>query len=93
MMPVFSPGSPPGTGRSAAGCSRADRQQQDDGQRQHDPEQLDTEQMSCQISTDSPNEAPSDSATVPTMTSAATRLRVMNIITSRIRLSAAIPRS
>ena len=41
--------------------------------------------------TDRPNEAPSDSATVPTMTRAATRLRVMNIMMSRIRLSAAIP--
>ena len=29
--------------------------------------------MSCQISTDSPKEAPNDSATVPTMTNAATR--------------------
>ena len=47
--------------------------------------------MSCQINTDSPNEAPNDSATVPTMTNAATMLRVMNIMTSRIRLSAAIP--
>ena len=45
----------------------------------------------CHTRTDMPNEAPSDSATVPTMTSAATRLRVMNIIISRIRLSAAIP--
>jgi hypothetical protein len=32
----------------------------------------------CQTNTDSPNEAPNDNATVPTMTSAATRLRVMN---------------
>ena len=47
--------------------------------------------MSCQISTESPNEAPNDSATVPTMTNAATMLRVMNTITSRISPSAAIP--
>ena len=47
--------------------------------------------MYCHTNTDSPNEAPNDSATVPTMTSAATRLRVMNIMISRIRLSAAMP--
>ncbi len=47
--------------------------------------------MSCQISTESPKEAPNDSATVPTMTNAATRLRVMIIMMSKIRLSAAIP--
>ena len=46
--------------------------------------------MSCQTSTDRPNEAPNDSATVPTMTSAATRLRVMINMMSKIRLSAAI---
>ena len=46
--------------------------------------------MYCQTSTDSPNDAPSDSATVPTITNAATTLRVMNIMMSRIRLSAAI---
>ena len=44
----------------------------------------------CQISTDSPNEAPSDSTTVPTITSAATTLRVTNIMISRIRLAAAM---
>ncbi len=33
--------------------------------------------MYCQTSTDSPNDAPNDSATVPTMTSAAIKLRVM----------------
>ena len=44
----------------------------------------------CQINTDSPNEAPSDSTTVPTITSAATTLRVTNIMISRIRLTAAI---
>ena len=33
--------------------------------------------MSCQIKTESPKDAPSDSATVPTITSAATKLRVM----------------
>ena len=46
--------------------------------------------MSCHSSTDSPNEAPSESATVPTMTSAATRLRVTNTMISRMRLSAEI---
>ena len=45
--------------------------------------------MYCHTRTDSPNDAPSDSATVPTMTSAATRLRVMNTMMSRMRLSAA----
>ena len=45
--------------------------------------------MYCHTSTDSPNEAPSERATVPTMTSAAIRLRVMIIMISRMRLSAA----
>ena len=45
--------------------------------------------MSCQSSTDRPNEAPSDSATVPTMTIAAIKLRVMNSMIKKIRLSAA----
>ncbi len=45
--------------------------------------------MYCHTRTDSPNEAPSDRATVPTMTSAAIRLRVMIIMISRMRLSAA----
>ena len=45
----------------------------------------------CHTNTDRPNEAPNDSATVPTMTSAATMLRVMNIMISRIRLSEAMP--
>ena len=31
----------------------------------------------CQSSTDTPNDAPNESATVPTITSAATKLRVM----------------
>ena len=44
----------------------------------------------CQTNTDRPNEAPNDNATVPTMTSAATRLRVMNIMISKIRLSDAM---
>ncbi len=47
--------------------------------------------MSCQISTESPKDAPNDSATVPTMTNAATTLRVMNIMISKIGVSAAIP--
>ena len=46
--------------------------------------------MSCQISTESPKDAPIDSATVPTMTNAAITLRVMNIMISKIRLIAAI---
>ena len=46
--------------------------------------------MYCHTSTESPNEAPSDSATVPTITIAATRLRVMIIMINRIRLSEAI---
>ena len=46
----------------------------------------------CQTNTDRPNEAPNDNATVPTMTSAATRLRVMNIMISRMRLSEAMRR-
>jgi len=44
----------------------------------------------CHTSTDSPNDAPSDSATVPTITMAATRLRVMIIMISKIRLSEAM---
>ena len=47
--------------------------------------------MCCQISTDSPNEAPSDITTVPTMTAAATTLRVMISMMMKIRPSAAIP--
>ena len=46
--------------------------------------------MYCHTRTDSPKDAPNDSTTVPTMTNAATRLRVMKIMISRIRLSAAI---
>ncbi|BAX90252.1 hypothetical protein MSG_00085 [Mycobacterium shigaense] len=46
--------------------------------------------MPCQSSADGPNEAPSDSATVPTMTIAATRLRVMNSMIKKIRLNAAV---
>ncbi len=47
--------------------------------------------MYCQTRTDSPNEAPNESATVPTITSAATRPRVMSIMINKIRLSAASP--
>jgi hypothetical protein len=47
--------------------------------------------MYCQTSTDSPKEAPSERATVPTITSAATSLRVMSIMISKVRLSAASP--
>ncbi len=52
--------------------------------------------MYCHTTTDIPNDAASDSATVPTITSAATRLRVRNIMMSRMRPSeanAAISRS
>ncbi|PQM44776.1 hypothetical protein C1Y40_05069 [Mycobacterium talmoniae] len=45
----------------------------------------------CHTSTDSPNEAPSDSATVPTITAAATRLRVMMSMMMKIRHSDATP--
>ncbi|SKV57547.1 Uncharacterised protein [Mycobacteroides abscessus subsp. massiliense] len=47
--------------------------------------------MCCHTSTDSPNAAPSDSSTVPTMTSEATSARVMIIITAKISVTAAIP--
>ncbi|CKT29027.1 Uncharacterised protein [Mycobacterium tuberculosis] len=47
--------------------------------------------MCCQISTDSPNEAPSDNTTVPTMTAAATTLRVVISMMMKIRQSAEIP--
>ena len=46
--------------------------------------------MYCHSSTESPNEAPNDTATVPTITIAATRLRVMIIMINKIRLSEAI---
>ena len=47
--------------------------------------------MCCQSSTDSPNEAPSDNTTVPTITAAATTLRVMISMMMKIRHSAATP--
>ena len=47
--------------------------------------------MCCQISTDSPNEVPSDNATVPTMTAAATTLRVRISMMMKIRHSEANP--
>ncbi len=43
------------------------------------------------MSTDSPNEAPSDSTTVPTMTADATTLRVMINMMMKISASAAMP--
>lgn len=46
---------------SATGCIRTEREQQDDGQRQHDPVQLDAEEPSTPTPT-APNEAPNDSA-------------------------------
>ncbi len=39
----------------------------------------------CQTSTEMPKEEPSDTATVPTMTTAAIRLRVMPSMTMKIR--------
>ena len=45
----------------------------------------------CQTRTDSPKDAPSDSTTVPTMTAAATRLRVMSSMMMKISDSAAMP--
>ena len=45
----------------------------------------------CQISTDRPNEAPSDSTTVPTITAAATTARVMISMMMKISASAAMP--
>ncbi len=47
--------------------------------------------MYCQRSTESPNEAPSESSTVPTMTRAATTLRVMISMMMKIKVAAAIP--
>ena len=47
--------------------------------------------MSCHTSTESPNEAPKESSTVPTMVIAATRLRVMISMMIRIRLAADMP--
>ena len=47
--------------------------------------------MYCQISTDSPNDVPSDNSTVPTMTAAATTARVINSMMMKIRHSEAIP--
>ena len=47
--------------------------------------------MCCQISTDSPNDVPSDSSTVPTMTAAATTARVIISMMMKIRQSEAIP--
>ena len=44
--------------------------------------------MYCQISTDSPNDEPNESATVPTMTRAAIKLRVMSSMMMKIRQSA-----
>ena len=65
------------------------RQQQDDRQWRRRSTDNWMPKMYCHTSTDNPNDAPSDSATVPTMTSAATRLRVMKTMISRMRLSAA----
>ncbi|SHX70695.1 Uncharacterised protein [Mycobacteroides abscessus subsp. abscessus] len=47
--------------------------------------------MFCQIRTDRPNAAPNERATVPTITSAATKLRVMINMIPKIRHSAATP--
>ena len=45
----------------------------------------------CQSSTDIPNEAPNDNATVPTITNAATRLRVMSSMMMKIMHSDEMP--
>ena len=47
--------------------------------------------MCCQMSTDRPNEVPSDSATVPTITAAAMTLRVSTSMMMKIRHSAPTP--
>ena len=47
--------------------------------------------MCCQISTESPNDAPSDNTTVPTITTAAIRLLVNSTMIMKIRHSEAIP--
>ena len=47
--------------------------------------------MCCQNSTDSPKEAPSESATVPTMTAAATSARVRISMMMKMRHSEEIP--
>jgi len=47
--------------------------------------------MYCQISTERPNDVPSDSSTVPTITAAATTARVSNSMMMKIRHSEAIP--
>ncbi|CFE40571.1 Uncharacterised protein [Mycobacterium tuberculosis] len=47
--------------------------------------------MSCQTNTESPKEAPMESTTVPTITTAATTLRVMIIMMIKIKLIAATP--
>ncbi|CNG93914.1 Uncharacterised protein [Mycobacterium tuberculosis] len=47
--------------------------------------------MSCQTSTDSPKDAPRESNTVPTITRAAMKLRVMISMIMKIRQIAAIP--
>ena len=45
----------------------------------------------CQISTEKPKDAPNESATVPTITRAAIKLRVMISMMMKIRQSAEIP--
>ena len=45
----------------------------------------------CQTSTDSPKDAPSESNTVPTITKAAIKLRVMISMMMKIRQTAATP--
>jgi hypothetical protein len=43
------------------------------------------------MSTESPNDAPTDNTTVPTMTNAATRLRVMSSMMGKFRQIEAMP--
>ncbi len=45
----------------------------------------------CQMSTDSPNDVPSDNSTVPTMTAEAITARVSNSMMMKIKQSEAIP--
>ncbi|SKT26159.1 Uncharacterised protein [Mycobacteroides abscessus subsp. abscessus] len=47
--------------------------------------------MYCQMMTDRPNDAPRESNTVPTITSEATKLRVISSMIRKIRHSAEMP--
>ena len=79
MMPVFRPRVDllfePGHQQQVV--VRSDRQQDDDRHGKHHPVQFDAEDVLPDQHRDPERRAPSDSATVPTITSAATRLLVM----------------